>query len=122
MDAETLAHIFEPFFTTKEIDVEQVSVWQPCTESSKQHKALSMWTAHWGKARHSGSICHWNGPADQPDRPMIGALRGGTEGILIAEDNDDLREAAQEILVSLGYTVIAAKDGEEAGARVLNIT
>ncbi len=45
---------------------------------------------------------------------MIGALRGGTEGILIAEDNDDLREAAQEILVSLGYKVIEAKDGEEA--------
>src|SRR5207244_13017003 len=38
----------------------------------------------------------------------------GTEGILIAEDNDDLREAAQEILVSLGYKVIEAKDGEEA--------
>ncbi len=41
-------------------------------------------------------------------------MRGGTECILIAEDNEDLREAAREILVSLGYQVIAAGDGEEA--------
>ncbi|OLE97349.1 MAG: hypothetical protein AUG75_09370 [Cyanobacteria bacterium 13_1_20CM_4_61_6] len=33
---------------------------------------------------------------------------------MIAEDNDDLREAAQEILTSLGYRVIVAKDGERA--------
>jgi CheY-like chemotaxis protein len=41
-------------------------------------------------------------------------MRGGSECILIAEDNEDLRDAAQEILQSLGYRVIAAKDGEEA--------
>jgi two-component system, cell cycle sensor histidine kinase and response regulator CckA len=41
-------------------------------------------------------------------------MRGGSECILIAEDNDDLRDAAQEILQSLGYRVISAKDGAEA--------
>jgi len=30
------------------------------------------------------------------------------------EDNDDLRQAAHEILVSLGYRVIVVGDGEEA--------
>jgi CheY-like chemotaxis protein len=40
-------------------------------------------------------------------------MRGGSECILIAEDNDDLRDAAQEILQSLGYRVLTAKDGDE---------
>jgi len=41
-------------------------------------------------------------------------VRGGTETILIAEDNDDLREAAREMIEALGYRVLLARDGEEA--------
>jgi CheY-like chemotaxis protein len=36
------------------------------------------------------------------------------EGVLIAEDNEGLRKAAKEILESLGYRVIHAKDGADA--------
>jgi CheY-like chemotaxis protein len=40
--------------------------------------------------------------------------RGRREKILIAEDNDGLREAAEELLKSLGYRVVVARDGETA--------
>jgi CheY-like chemotaxis protein len=63
-----------------------------------------------------------NGPAELPEKPTVGTLRGGAESILIAEDNDGLREAAREILASLGYRVITAKDGEEAVRAVADQT
>jgi len=53
-------------------------------------------------------------PAQVTEKPAVSVMRGGSECILIAEDNEDLRDAAQEILQSLGYRVICAKDGAEA--------
>jgi len=38
----------------------------------------------------------------------------GTETILLAEDEQDVREVAREFLESGGYTVIEARDGAEA--------
>jgi two-component system cell cycle sensor histidine kinase/response regulator CckA len=115
MDAETLAHIFEPFFTTKEMGRGTGLGLATVYGIVKQHKGFIDVESTPGKG-----TSFWvylplgNGPADQLEKPYVGVLRGGTEGILIAEDNDDLREAAQEILASLGYQVFAARDGEEA--------
>jgi len=39
---------------------------------------------------------------------------GPTKQVLIAEDDDHLREALQELLSGAGYRVIAAEDGLEA--------
>jgi CheY-like chemotaxis protein len=55
-----------------------------------------------------------DGPGVQSEKTALGSLRGGSECILIAEDNDDLRDAAQEILTALGYRVVAVKNGKEA--------
>ena len=38
----------------------------------------------------------------------------GSETILIAEDHESIREMARQILLSLGYRVLSACDGEEA--------
>ena len=48
-------------------------------------------------------------PVDD-DQPV----RGGSELILVAEDHDGLRELARETLEGLGYSVITARDGDEA--------
>jgi two-component system, cell cycle sensor histidine kinase and response regulator CckA len=42
----------------------------------------------------------------------------GTETILLAEDEQDVREVAREFLESGGYTVIEARDGADALKRV----
>jgi CheY-like chemotaxis protein len=41
-------------------------------------------------------------------------LLGGTETILVAEDEEALRNLARDILEGLDYTVLLAKNGEEA--------
>jgi CheY-like chemotaxis protein len=37
----------------------------------------------------------------------------GTETILLADDHESIREMARQTLVSLGYRVLSASDGEE---------
>jgi CheY-like chemotaxis protein len=115
MDSETLTHIFEPFFTTKEIGRGTGLGLATVYGIVKQHKGFIEADSTLGH----GTVFRvylpvGNGPADELEKPAVRALRGGSEHILLAEDNDDLREAAQEILESLGYTVITARDGEDA--------
>jgi two-component system, cell cycle sensor histidine kinase and response regulator CckA len=115
MDAETLAHVFEPFFTTKEMGRGTGLGLATVYGVVKQHKGFIDVDSTLGEGTaFRVYLPLGNGPADQPEKLTVGTLRGGNEGILIAEDNDDLREAAHEILASLGYHVIAAKDGHDA--------
>jgi CheY-like chemotaxis protein len=51
-------------------------------------------------------------PAPEIEPPLI----GGTETILLAEDEEALRNLARVVLEELGYRVLVAKDGEEAVA------
>ena len=115
MDSETLAHIFEPFFTTKEIGRGTGLGLATVYGIVKQHKGFVDVESTPGKGT-AFQVCLplGNGPATQQEKTAIGSLRGGNERILIAEDNDGLREAAQEILRSLGYQVVTTKNGEEA--------
>jgi CheY-like chemotaxis protein len=58
--------------------------------------------------------------ASQPDGAAAATPSppaGGTETILFAEDDPAVRTVATEILVRHGYTVIMARNGEEALAR-----
>ena len=49
-----------------------------------------------------------------PGKRQEAAVRGGTETILLAEDAESLRALAERILMESGYTVLVARDGEEA--------
>jgi CheY-like chemotaxis protein len=46
-----------------------------------------------------------------PDRRMA---TGGTETVLLAEDDEDARATMSEMMRMIGYTVLEASDGEEA--------
>ena len=115
MSAELQRHIFEPFFTTKEVGKGTGLGLAMIYGIVKQHDGLIEVYSEVGK----GTTFKIYLPADQRgvQQETLEAqpqLRGGTETILVAEDEEMLRELAHDVLRDLGYQVMLAKDGAEA--------
>ncbi|MCX7560573.1 response regulator [Sulfitobacter sp. F26204] len=115
IDPDTLEHIFEPFFTTK-------------GEAKGTGLGLSM---VYGFARQSGGHMTIDSklgvgttmsiylPRSLEDiaelkSPEEGGLSGGTETILLVEDDDEVRETAVYLLENLGYNVRQAARADAA--------
>ena len=109
-------HLFEPFFTTKADGRGTGLGLATCDGIVKQHG---------GHLRFSSAVDQGTtftiylprvedvaGP--QPAHPDDGAIPGGTETILLAEDEPTVRALVARILRARGYTVLEAADGEEA--------
>jgi two-component system, cell cycle sensor histidine kinase and response regulator CckA len=115
MDEETRERIFEPFFTTKEPGKGTGLGLSIVYGIVKQHNGyinvastpgsgttfsiyLPLTTADAARPEHSSAL-----PSDR-----------GTETILLAEDDAEVRSLAKSVLEEFGYTVIESVDGEEA--------
>ncbi len=115
MDKETLSHIFEPFFTTKE---------------TGKGTGLGLATVYGIVKQHGGHItCHslpglgttFNiyFPAIEKERvsktlTVEMPIPGGTETILLVDDEESIRDFATTLLNNFGYKVITASNGKEA--------
>jgi CheY-like chemotaxis protein len=116
MDAETKARIFEPFFSTKSAD---------------KGTGLGLATVYGIVKQSGGEIWVYSelgqGTTFKVFLPRISdlsiaehigesrpAAAGGSETVLLAEDEDSVRRLAQRVLEKAGYTVLTAKNGGEA--------
>ena len=119
MDRETQSRIFEPFFTTKE---------------KGKGTGLGLSTVYGIVKQGGGYIFAQSEPgcgttfriylprvADPADSPRVDkhaqAAAGGSETVLLVEDEESVRELVRETLKTRGYRVIEASDGI-AGMRV----
>ncbi len=118
MSAETVAHIFEPFYTTKE---------------SGRGTGLGLSTVY-GIVKQSGGYIwvyseHGRGTTFKVYLPRVDETvethpgtktttpepaKTGTETILLVEDEPDLRELTRMVLAAKGYTVVEARNAEDA--------
>ena len=115
IDAETRKHIFEPFFTTKEVDKGTGLGLSMVYGIVKQHDGHINVYSEMGHGTTFKIFLPIVESAVEKEGLLIQLpLLGGTETILVAEDEEALRNLARDILEGLDYTVLLAKNGEEA--------
>ena len=116
MDERTAQKIFEPFFSTKRPRVGLGLGLSVAYGLMKQHRGYVDVTSGVGNGttiktyfRVSGEKAQPAVPAGQEEVP-----KGGSESILLADDEDAICRAAKRVLERFGYKVLLASDGEEA--------
>ncbi|WP_099828032.1 response regulator [Oceaniglobus indicus] len=115
MAPETLERIFEPFFTTKPDGQGTglgLSMVYGFAKQSGGHVTIDS-TVGVGTTisiylPRSLEDAQSKGPAQDAE------LIGGSETILLVEDDDEVRDVAYGMLTDLGYHVLRASDGEQA--------
>jgi two-component system cell cycle sensor histidine kinase/response regulator CckA len=118
MDPETQSHIFEPFFTTKSKE-EGTGLGLAVVYNIVRDSSAHLWV---NSEPGSGSEFHVYfprldaAPEGRPARAPADSARTGTETILVAEDQPDLRWMICQYLQELGYSVLETKDGTDAAA------
>jgi len=116
MDAETQSHVFEPFFTTKGPG-KGTGLGLPTVygivEQSGGHIFVDSAPGKGTRFRiYLPQVAEAAGEVDGGRRSA--APKGGSETILLVEDEDALRELSAELLETSGYAILAACSGAEA--------
>lgn len=114
MDSETMEHIYEPFFTTKEVG---------------KGTGLGLAMAYGIVESHGGYITSYSKPVEgtifkiyfpilktdikiRVSEKKEEKLHGGSETILLVDDEETVLDIAKSMLERFGYTTITAESGE----------
>jgi signal transduction histidine kinase/DNA-binding response OmpR family regulator len=115
MDPEIKARIFEPFFTTKDIGRGTGLGLAMVYGIIKQHEGYIHVDS---EAGHGATFKVYLPVATKVVAEETQAVQlpllGGTETVLVGEDEEALRDLAKDVLEGLGYSVLLAANGEEA--------
>lgn len=120
MDSGTAARVFEPFFTTKE-DGKGTGLGLTIVQGIvRQHGGRIAVTSEPGR----GTLFRVLLPRDaggltEPFRPAPPPPVGGSDVVLLVEDDYHTRDFVRELLSDYGYRVIEARDGREGVKRFL---
>ncbi len=115
MDEDTKARIFEPFFTTKAPGVGTGLGMAMVYGLTKQHNGFVTVDSTVGQGtavRLYFPVVLEEAQALPPGESLSG-VRGGSETILLVEDEDTLRRSGKRALERYGYRVLVASDGQE---------
>ena len=114
MDGKTKERIFEPFFTTKEVGKGTGLGLSIVYGIVKQHNGYINVSSRPGGG--STFLLYLPEVKEKPreTRSAVREAKGGSEILLLAEDNADIRAVMSDILKMSGYTVIEAADGRDA--------
>lgn len=120
MDRETTRRVFEPFFTTKVLGKGTGLGLSSVYSIVKQHDGY----VDVGSELGVGTTFRVYLPltsaeVDPGEQVTESASEGGTETILLAEDDDAVRNLTAWALTRFGYRVITATDGENAVTQFL---
>jgi two-component system, cell cycle sensor histidine kinase and response regulator CckA len=116
MSPEIRAHLFEPFFTTKEPGKGTGLGLATVFGIVKQHGGTITVSSHVGE----GTTFHVFLPAEETagrgstQQTTMPKARGGTETILLVEDETSVRRLTRIVLERAGYHVLEAHNGVEA--------
>jgi CheY-like chemotaxis protein len=112
---EVLPHIFEPFFTTKEAGKGTGLGLATVFGIVKQHRGWIDIQNEPGKGAsffiHLPMVDEWT--RESPGEASAGPA-GGTETVLVAEDDPIVRRLTCTMLAAVGYKVLEAEDGPSA--------
>ena len=119
MTPEVLAKAFEPFFSTKSVDKGTglgLSMVYGFAQQSGGHVRI------YSEPGAGTTVRLYLPRADENEDPVVAAggeqVVGGSETILVAEDDEAVRTTVVELLGELGYSVLTAGDAAAAWAVV----
>jgi PAS domain S-box-containing protein len=114
MDKETQSRIFEPFFTTKEKGKGTGLGLSTVYGIVKQSGGYVMVQSEKGQgSTFQIYLPQVDGTAEDNSSPAPDAALGGSETVLLVEDEDSVRQLVRDTLEAKGYSVLEAKSGED---------